>query len=690
MANQYVNKVEYGSDTLIDLTSDTVTASTLLSGYTAHDRSGAPIVGVAVSGGYTVNFSTTNPDLYGATITIKQGSTVIGTVAFDNTGSASYTLSNPGTYTWSVTLDGETYTDTFAVSAPEVYIETTFVYRDWLVAGGLNPSDYADLPAVLADEEAVRQLMTIHAAVDYLASFDSTDASVVTILNDNYAAKWISLTDYAMDTLEAAYGTLMGTIGKYGYGEWGITDATTTPPTWGALGNVPVMTSNTAPYGTASASSENSPAYLAFDGVTGTSDGWLPTSGATNNYLQYEFTNPVCAKKVTAEFYIAYSNPARTFTVKASNDGFVSDTHDVGTFSLAAGSTSQTISVTADLSTDGFYKYYRIFCADSIYASGAWYIKTEALQFYGRALKVSVPKMSGNTTPYGEAICSTVYSSSYAAFKAFDNDASTEWQTSLAATNNYIGYKFTSPVCIRHIIGKLHLIVSSATQERVYKIQGSNDGFTSDVHDIDTITVAGGITSSQTITIDKAFDNDNAYADYRLFCAEAIYVGSTFAHNWASLQFFGEDYSEREWDTEHPRHYIYDHGVEIETLTAFTTDANCIARKDANRLYVSVPATSQKMANFSASLDLTPYDLMRCVVGDAIVGASYMALYSSAPTLPSQTVISEYGMSVGSIDPYQNGIDISSVDQTCYPAFLTYNGSGAVARTSTITEWWLE
>lgn len=44
-SNPNVNKVVYGNDTLIDLTSDTVTASTLMQGYTAHDKSGARIVG---------------------------------------------------------------------------------------------------------------------------------------------------------------------------------------------------------------------------------------------------------------------------------------------------------------------------------------------------------------------------------------------------------------------------------------------------------------------------------------------------------------------------------------------------------------------------------------------------------------------------------------------------------------------
>ena len=43
--NQYVNKVEFGNETLIDLTSDTVAANKMLSGYTAHSKSGASITG---------------------------------------------------------------------------------------------------------------------------------------------------------------------------------------------------------------------------------------------------------------------------------------------------------------------------------------------------------------------------------------------------------------------------------------------------------------------------------------------------------------------------------------------------------------------------------------------------------------------------------------------------------------------
>lgn len=47
MANRYNNKIILGNETLIDLTNDTVAASYLRSGYTAHGADGSPITGTA-------------------------------------------------------------------------------------------------------------------------------------------------------------------------------------------------------------------------------------------------------------------------------------------------------------------------------------------------------------------------------------------------------------------------------------------------------------------------------------------------------------------------------------------------------------------------------------------------------------------------------------------------------------------
>lgn len=49
-SNPYVNKVQYGSTVLVDLTADTVTAASMLSGVTAHTASGATVTGTIEDG----------------------------------------------------------------------------------------------------------------------------------------------------------------------------------------------------------------------------------------------------------------------------------------------------------------------------------------------------------------------------------------------------------------------------------------------------------------------------------------------------------------------------------------------------------------------------------------------------------------------------------------------------------------
>lgn len=69
MANQYVNKVQLADGTsLIDISGDTVAADKLLSGYTAHDKSGAAITGTYVP---TVNVTETQDSHGGTIVTIS-------------------------------------------------------------------------------------------------------------------------------------------------------------------------------------------------------------------------------------------------------------------------------------------------------------------------------------------------------------------------------------------------------------------------------------------------------------------------------------------------------------------------------------------------------------------------------------------------------------------------------------------
>jgi len=783
--------------------------------------------------GYIIDISTPSTDLYGQTITVSQGTTVIGTTVFDNSGEASFVVENPGTYTVSVTYQGSTYSKNVTISAIEVELEAGFNYQTWLTAGDVTGT-YADLAAVLADEEAVRKLMTIHAAVDYLASFESTDASVVTILNDNYAAKWISLTDYAMDVLEAAYGTLMGTIGKYGYGEWGLvgkvpTMTSNTAPSgevvydsyynpggtsnrypyyafdnnlsttwhsaktsasasgayigykfgrevivkeiditigvaytestvkiqglnsssswedvetktipvatsgttirlslqnntgyfgyriyfpsaagsesmyaggfseiqfyaWEPVGNVPVMTSNSAPYGEAFGSVASSGAfYNVFDGVDGdASNGWYDETSA-NPFVGYGFTSPCMVKKcrVSVRFRTYSTANNLKLTLQGCNEKNGTYT-DVGSYTFSGESTSTTYdkAVTFDVTNSAYYLYYRVRMNQKMMNSNTNYVWFYEMQFYGRTLKVSVPKMSGNTTPYGEAFASSEYSSTLAAWKAFDQtnaDSNDCWHSNGEA-NPYLGYDFGSAFVpmMMVMVNRNHTI---AYPPATFSVQGSNEGKTSGYEDI--ASGSAGTTGKAKTIVDMS-SNTEAYRYCRIYTL-TVHTSGTYV-NIGQLQFYGKDYSEREWDTTHPRRYLYDHGVELEALTGHASGTASVTEEAAQIKVYCGSATSSKCEwNSDAKIDLTDYNLIRAVSGlVAIYSGGFGAFLAVASAKSGDFIVGQTGFAYAGItsENAQNNhsFDISSINGEYY---IGVGRSNAVI-TETIEELWLE
>lgn len=77
---KYVSKVVYFGDTLIDLTSDTVEPSKLLSGFTAHDKSGAPITGTCTFDADTKDATATAAEILKTKTAYVKGAKVTGTM----------------------------------------------------------------------------------------------------------------------------------------------------------------------------------------------------------------------------------------------------------------------------------------------------------------------------------------------------------------------------------------------------------------------------------------------------------------------------------------------------------------------------------------------------------------------------------------------------------------------------------
>ena len=99
MANQYVNKVVLADGTtLIDISGDTVDAAHLLSTYTAHDKSGAPITGSCT---YDSNTSDA---------TAAVGEILATKTAYVNGVKLTGTMTNRGGVTGTITTKAQEYT----------------------------------------------------------------------------------------------------------------------------------------------------------------------------------------------------------------------------------------------------------------------------------------------------------------------------------------------------------------------------------------------------------------------------------------------------------------------------------------------------------------------------------------------------------------------------------------------------
>jgi len=98
MPNQYVNKVIINGVTKLDLTGDTILANKLLTGYTAHDKSGAPINGACTYDADTSDGTISADEVLRGEVGYSAGAKITGTMA--NNGAVTGTITTKaGQYT---------------------------------------------------------------------------------------------------------------------------------------------------------------------------------------------------------------------------------------------------------------------------------------------------------------------------------------------------------------------------------------------------------------------------------------------------------------------------------------------------------------------------------------------------------------------------------------------------------------
>lgn len=165
-----ISKVIYGGEVLMDLTSDTVDAEHLLSGVTAHDKSGAAITG-------TCAFDVNSGDATAAAAEI-----LVGKTAYARGALVTGSMPNRGAVSETITTKAQTITITNGYHDGSGTVSIAVAEQNKIVPGNIlqgitilgvtgtaEPSSAVKVQAKTVTPSAVQQIITPDANIDYLS-----------------------------------------------------------------------------------------------------------------------------------------------------------------------------------------------------------------------------------------------------------------------------------------------------------------------------------------------------------------------------------------------------------------------------------------------------------------------------------------------------------------------------------------
>lgn len=296
---------------------------------------------------------------------------------------------------------------------------------------------------------------------------------------------------------------------------------------------VPVMTSNTTPYGEAKCSNYYEVKYDAYRVFGGnqnvdTEFSWITAGNVNaNQWVQYKFISPAIVTKV--KFRTSWQNQGipKNIKIQASNDGSTFDTiYEV----LNTKDTVKT-DVEFEFNNERAYLYWRFYIVDSYVGD---YNRTglASLQFYGSQLKGLIPTMYGNTIPSGEVIYSGYYNYTEVNYPyyAFDGNNDTFWFDGDGGNSTYIGYKFTKKVCAKSVYLR-GMGYTNSNINYTLTVQASNDN-----NEWDNIHVFNFTDNMTVIEKIAELNNDKGYLYYRVVSTNTTNNAKSFCIH--TLQFY--------------------------------------------------------------------------------------------------------------------------------------------------------
>ena len=176
----------------------------------------------------------------------------------------------------------------------------------------------------------------------------------------------------------------------------------------------------------------------------------------------------------------------------------------------------------------------RNYASETLLSDSDWSLAISESNYWDKVLSPSIPTLAADSA---KVIKSSELTGSEA-WTAFDNVDSSGWAAVDTASgshlnNAYIGYDFDEPILVNRIqFDNFKVSASQYTFTASLRIEGSNDGFVSDVHDL-----SGTITTSSRENIFN-LSNDTKYRYYRVFITD--FTSNSQAKPYLNtLQFYG-------------------------------------------------------------------------------------------------------------------------------------------------------
>ena len=610
----------------------------------------------------TLTVTTDDDELIGDTVKVTKDSTTLEQT-FDASKSLTFHLPELGT--WTVANTNPDHSGSSEITCEmygrySVTLSGGFNWKKWVTAGGLSADGYTSLADVLADEKAIRQLMTKHASADILAKavIENRAGFRSKITASKTAMKWIGLRDYICDKLLADADTQSDLLAS---------------DHWRCIlkDGVPYMTSSTSPYGevetTASAMAPYY-AYKVFSTPTNQeSDSWAAPVGEYR--IGYRFTTPICAKRIAITNRVQGGTANRCvkdFAVMASNDGTKWD--ELGRFTGKNYEGSEAHTDYFDLKNDKYYRHYALRVLSS---HDATFVGIGKMNFYGRSLNVSVPAMTSDIAPWGNIIYSSQWDGGSSAGRQAFSGADSPWYPNPSDSSGkaYIGYVYPTPTRVKQVT----FICHNGNQAETCMVERSDDGERWEKASDEIQITVDNETKIQTVDASPA-----RYWRIRNVSGN-IYVANQGGFNLKKVQFYGVDYSERD-----DRTYIYDHGMELTPLNVKIVDGTIpLNPPEKKETYIQLTAPSGKSCGVGVAIDVTNLKRLRAVTdqGTFNVGAEFGRFF--ATTGGNTQAYIAYASA--SAPPYNHSLDLTSITGVKTLVHLVWSGLS-----TGLSEMWLE